>query len=290
MANPDHLALARRGQEAIAQWRLTHPNGSLDLSEAYLSEAYLRGANLTRGKLAAADLRIADLRGADLGLARLGGTVLGEVDLSQAIGLATVKHERPSSIGADTLIASLRGVGNVLTEDLAAFFQGAGVPQALLEALPGILAEVKYHACFVSYGQPDLAFAKKLSKDLEARGVSCWLYGMDATPGDRTWQEIGQERRGAEKMIVLCSAKALVRDGVLKEIEEQIDEDPNKIVPISLDDLWKEKGFRVMRGERDLKPFLLDKNYADFANLPYDQALERLLRGLSRRDAEISRR
>lgn len=148
----------------------------------------------------------------------------------------------------------------------------------------------QYYTCFIAYGQPDLKRAGKFCKDLEARGVSCWLYDMDATVGERTWREIGQKRREAEKMVVLCSMKALIREGVLKEIEEQIDEEPDKLVPISLDDLWKEPGFKVVRGERDLKPFLLDKNYADFRNLPYDQALERLLRGLSRRDAEISRR
>lgn len=109
---------------------------------------------------------------------------------------------------------------------------------------------------------------------------------MDATVGERTWGEIGQKRQEAEKMVVLCSIQALMRDGVLKEIEEQMDEDPDKMVPISLENLWEEKGFKVVgRGDRDLKPFLLDKNYADFANRPYEEALERLLRGLRRGDA-----
>lgn len=123
-----------------------------------------------------------------------------------------------------------------------------------------------------------------LCKNLESRGVSCWLYAMDATPGERTWEEIGKRRREAEKMIVLCSAQALVRDGVLKEIEEQIDEDPDKMVPVSLDNLWKERGFRVMRGNRDLKPFLLERNYADFTK-SYQEALERLIKGLERRQS-----
>jgi hypothetical protein len=117
-------------------------------------------------------------------------------------------------------------------------------------------------------------------QDLRGRGVLCWLYSIDASVGQRTWKEISQSRREAEKMVVLCSAAALVRDGVLKEIEEQIDEDPDKIVPISVDNLWKQPGFRLIRGNRDLKPFLVDRNYADFANLSYEEALERLLRGL----------
>ena len=85
-------------------------------------------------------------------------------------------------------------------------------------------------------------------------------------------------------MIVVCSAKSLIRDGVLKEIEEQIDEDPEKIIPISLDDLWKSNGFRVERGSRDLKPFLLDPNYADFSNSAYSKPFKKLLSSLTRKD------
>jgi len=81
---------------------------------------------------------------------------------------------------------------------------------------------------------------------------------------------------------VLCSSKALIREGLLKEIEEQIDEAPDKLIPISLDDLWKETGFRVMRGARDLKPFLIERNYADFAKPPYKKALAKLLEVLER--------
>ena len=33
-----------------------------------------------------------------------------------------------------------------------------------------------------------------------------------------------------------------------------MDEDPEKIIPISLDELWKHPGFRVMRGVKGGKP------------------------------------
>jgi hypothetical protein len=114
------------------------------------------------------------------------------------------------------------------------------------------------------------------------KGVTCWLYSIDATVGKRTWREIGEKRRGADKMIALCSCSALIRDGMLKEIEEQLDGDPDKLVPISLDDIWVQPGFKVIRGARDLQPFLVERNYADFKNLPYEDALARLLKGLER--------
>jgi len=322
MANPEHVAVVRKGKDAIAEWRQANPGVQLDLLRADLKGANLAGtdlsaanlfgaslvmadltranlsradlsdtnslwADLTRARLMSADLRWAhlnqaDLTAANLSRAKLGDTSLANVDLSQIIGLAAVHHEWSTSVGVDTLIASFRGAGNKLTPELRTFFQGAGVPREVLDALPGIVAEVKYYNCFISYGQPDAAFAKKLCEDLEARGVSCWLYDMDATVGEPTWREIGRVRREADRMVILCSAQALVRPGVLKEIEEQIDEDPDKVVPISLDDLWKQPGFKVVRDSRDLKPFLAARNYADFANLTYEQALERLLTGLKR--------
>lgn len=323
MANPEHVEVVRKGKDAIEEWRRANPGVKLDLGiadlpgaelggadlslaglvgaslwAATLSSASLSGATLILANLTLANLTLANLHGADLALAtlnttdlegvdlsqaRLGFTSLGNLDLSQVKGLAEVHHVAASCVAIDTLMRSFRGAGNTLTPDLQTFFRGAGVPPELLDALPGIVADVKYYTCFISYGHPDVAFATKLRQDLEARGVSCWLYDMDATVGEPTWREIGNMRREADKMVVLCSGEALIRPGVLKEIEEQKDEDPDKVLPISLDNLWKEPGFKVMRDSRDLKPFLLDRNYADFANLPYDDALERLLTGLRRR-------
>ncbi|MGD0765968.1 MAG: toll/interleukin-1 receptor domain-containing protein, partial [Dehalococcoidia bacterium] len=257
------------------------------LARASLLRADLFAADLSDTNACAADLRAANLteatlNGADLSRSRLGSTSLGDVDLSQVRGLATVDQESPSSVGVDTLVASFRGAGNKFTLDLRTFFRRAGVPQELLDALPHIVREVEYYSCFISYGQPNLEFAKKLCQDLETKGVSCWLYEMDKTPGERTWSEIGARRREADKMVALCSAAALIRPGVRKEIEEQIDEDESKLIPISLDDLWREKGFPAERDGRDLKPSLLGRNYVDFANKPYEEALEELLKGLRR--------
>jgi hypothetical protein len=280
-----------------------------DLSGVNLSDANLTWADLTDANLGGANLTDADLTGADLTSADLSGAYLSganftwafligtnltgayfdfvflpDCDLSEATGLAAVNHKGPSIIGVDTLIASCRGAGNRLTPDLESFFLGTGVPKELLAALPQIVGEVEYYSCFISYGQPDVDFAKKLHDDLVARGVSCWVYALDATPGERTWKEIGRERGHADKMVVICSTAALIRDGVLKEIEEQIDDDPEKMVPISRDDIWIQTGFRVMRGSRDLGPFLRDRNYADFSDEScYEDSLQRVLKALRRK-------
>jgi hypothetical protein len=77
---------------------------------------------------------------------------------------------------------------------------------------------------------------------------------------------------------------------LLKEIEETVDEDPSKLVPISLDNIWREEGFPVRRGARDLKPYLKDRIHADFVGWEkdekiYQKGLEKLLKGLQREKA-----
>jgi len=264
-----------------------------NLTRASLQGATLFSANLILSGFKNADLAEVDLRAAQLNYdwfmganfrgARFGYTSIAHCDLASCIGLEAALHGNPSSIGIDTLVESFQTAGNRLTPELEAFFINAGVPKELLEALPEIMAKVEHCTCFICYGEPDLDFAKNLVAGLKAEGVSCWLYSMDATPGRKTWAEIGMKRREADKMIVLCSARSLVRDGALKEIEEQIDEEPDNIIPISLDDVWKQSGFGVMRGQRDLKPFLLDKNYADFTKrTKYEESLNKLLKGLKR--------
>lgn len=298
------LAKATLGHAELFEADLT----GADLSEADLSfaslisarltAAKLRGADLTCADLTLTDLTLGDLRGADLFAtkmymtvllgadlteAQFSATCLLDVDLNEPEGLAMARHASPSALSVDTLIITLRKARGRFTKKVTAFAVNAGVSPELLAALPAILAEAKYHSCFICYGQPDLKFAQRLTKSLRGKSVSCWLYHLDATPGERTWGEIKKKRQEAGKMVVLCSNAALIRDGILKEIEEQVDEDPDKLVPISLDDIWKQPGFPVMRGSRDLKPFLLDRNYADFANLDYREALERLLGGLTLR-------
>jgi hypothetical protein len=107
---------------------------------------------------------------------------------------------------------------------------------------------------------------------------------MDSTPGRGIWEEVEQRRLEADRMLVLCSSESLLRDGVLKEIERQVDEDPTKIIPVSLDETWRQPGFHVVRGGADLKPFLLRQTLADFGNESrYAESLERLLTGLRRK-------
>ena len=83
MANPQHVALARRGPYALARWREQQwrRRGRLDLSGAALSGVKLPGADLARDELTAIDLTNADLRRADLSGANLPDSYLSRANL-----------------------------------------------------------------------------------------------------------------------------------------------------------------------------------------------------------------
>ena len=310
MANPEHVALVKKGAEAIEARRRQNHTVWLDLAGAdfftaelsgvFLSRANLSGASLdwadldeanlyeadlSGANLYSADLVGADLAGANLSEAKFNRTSVAMCDLSRCVGLQTVVHEAPSSISVDTLIESFRGAGNKLTPQLETFLRGAGVPRELLEALPGIVSEIKYRSCFVSYGEPDRGFAEKLAKDLKVREISCWLFSLDAKPGAGLVKEIEENIRRAEKMIVVCSKASLVSPGALKELKSQIRKDVDSIVPVSLDNVWAGDDFPVEWEGQNLRPFLTRQIYADFSgSVSYEEALERLLTGLRRAD------
>jgi hypothetical protein len=261
---------------------------SADLTSANLMGADLLDANLTGANLLTANFVGASLRGANLAQARCGATVFGGVDLSRCQGLEAVQHVGPSIIGVDTLLRTAMSSGGTFSPLGRTFLLSAGVPAEVLDAIPALVKKVRYYSCFIAYGGPDKVFATKLYDDLKSRGVSCWLFDADAAPGRPVWGEIGKHRREADKVVVTCSAASLVRDGLQKEIEETVDGDPSKLLPISLDAIWQERGFVVRRGDRDLKPYLVQQVYADFQGWgvdpgKYSRQLERLLsKGLSR--------
>ncbi len=273
-------------QADLSQTNLSFCNFSMaGLSEARLIAANLSFASLLRCNLRGATLSRANLTRTSFTEAVLGGTSVNTCDLNQCTGLAAATHDGPSGIGTDTLVASFRGAGNCLTEDLERFFRAAGVPGELLAALPDVVENIRYHTCLISYTQPDRSFAETLQRDLIAHGASCWLFAADHTPQERTRTGIVQRRQTAERVILLCSLAALAQDGFLNEIEDRMEEDDDSIAVVSLNQLWDHYGKLVMRSGRDLAPFLKDRSYADFGDsTPYEESLTDLLQRLERGD------
>ncbi|NTU52310.1 MAG: pentapeptide repeat-containing protein [Chlorobiaceae bacterium] len=102
-----------------------------DLRSASLVAADFRGTNLASANLRGADLQTAifgftDLAGTDFSDVSFGLTMLNFTDFSKAVGLNTVKHAKPSSIGVETILWS---EGHLSDE----FLRGCGVPKGLVE-------------------------------------------------------------------------------------------------------------------------------------------------------------
>ena len=96
MANPEHLAILKRGVEEWNAWR-QHQEVEPDLGGAQLRGAYLREANFNG----------ANLGGADLCRADLGGAGLREANLSKA-DLSAASLPIANLVGANLLGARLR--------------------------------------------------------------------------------------------------------------------------------------------------------------------------------------
>jgi uncharacterized protein YjbI with pentapeptide repeats len=151
MANPEHLAILKKGVKAWNRWRNASPLilpdllganlGDAKLSKGDLSRAKLSGANLSAAKLGKANLGVADLGGANLRWADLCGSDLREADLDRAdllqadlsgANLDTASLSETDLRGANLAEANLSGAdlfsSNLSGADLsAAKFGGANL-------------------------------------------------------------------------------------------------------------------------------------------------------------------
>jgi uncharacterized protein YjbI with pentapeptide repeats len=90
MANPEHVAMLRRGASEWNAWRKEHPEVTPDLwrleldDDVMLANADLSGARMDRAQLKRTDLRNANLAGASLECALIHGAYLGFARLAGA--------------------------------------------------------------------------------------------------------------------------------------------------------------------------------------------------------------
>lgn len=247
MANPEHIALAKKDTKTWNQWRIDNPLVPPDLSKARLigvdlcgknllganlhkadlhsaklsrtdlRAAILRGANLRGVDLSETDLNGADLRWADLSGANLvranffgvqmRGTTLIEVDLSETKGLEAVRHQGPSGIGIDTIYQSHGRIP-------AAFLRGAGIPDNFIEYMGSLTGTAfEYYSCFISYSGKDQDFAERLYADLQTNGVRCWFAPHHVQSGKKLHEQIDAAIRLHERLLLILSPTASTASG-----------------------------------------------------------------------------
>jgi hypothetical protein len=303
------------------------------LSNADLSGADLSGADFTRASLLGADLSGADLRRANFTGARLISTNLrgteltatsfnsatfsdtdlseaicrttafANTDLSKVMGLESVRHLGPSTIGTNSLIRSrgqipeffLRGCGLTPWEVLSTrLYDPALTPPQFAELQYRIFdawtkGRSMINGCFISYSWTDEKFVEKLRDRLIAEGVNVWLDRHDMIAGtiqDQVWQAI----RVHDVALLVLSESSVKSDWVENELDmaraKEKAEKRAVLCPVALDDAWKAKvDAKGGPGDpsRQLWRTLTQKLVVDFSGWKtkaFEEAFQKLVRGL----------
>lgn len=168
-----------------------------DLSDARFQDVHFSDANLTD----------TDFKGAEFKQAAFTATNLAAVK-----NLDTCKHSGPSAIDFPTL-----KVSGPLPPS---FLRGCGFPDSVIRYLNSSFSrEQDFYSCFISYSHADQAFAVRLYKRLQARGVRCWLDKHELEPGDDLHDKIQQGIRRWDKTLLCCSRAAMTSWWVDNEIK-----------------------------------------------------------------------
>jgi hypothetical protein len=268
--------------------------GEADLRQAQLAKAYLRGASFRAANLRGTDFRGADLQNANLhwadltgtnfGLAQTGSTIFANIDLSQAIGLETIQHRYPSTIGIDTIYKS----GGKIPE---VFLRGCGVPDEFIAYIGSMVGRpIEFYSCFISYSTKDQEFAERLHADLQDKGVRCWFAPHDIKGGRKIHEQIDEAIRLHDKLLLILSEDSMKSEWVNTEIakarKREVKDDKRVLFPVrlvSFDVLRDWECFDADSGKdsaREIREYFIP----DFSNWKehdsYQAAFQRLVKDL----------
>jgi hypothetical protein len=225
-----------------------------NLSWAFLGLASLINVNLTGANLSGAFLGKADLRGVNLcgaylwqvGLldtkfegATIGETVFAGIALSSCIGLDSIEHKGPSTLGVDSIIRSNGRIPK-------AFLRGVGLPDEWIDYIPSLVGDcIQFYSCFISYSSLDKPFAVRLHDALQAKGIRCWLDEKQLLPGQDISRELERGIYLWDKFLLCASKNSLTSWWVEGEIKTTFEKEQAlrkergkpvlKLIPLNLD-------------------------------------------------------
>jgi hypothetical protein len=247
--------------------------------------ARLIDADLTRVHLHWANLHSANLHGANLEEAEISSTLFSNVIcLGCAIGLESVKHAGPSTIGIDTIYRSEGKIPHV-------FLRGAGVPENFIQYMGSLVGPgIEFQSLFISYSTQDQESAVRLHADLQRNGVRCWFAPHDIQGGKKLHEQIDDAIRMHDKLLLILSQASMTSEWVKTEIakarKREIKEGRRILFPIrlcSIETLRDWECFDADTGKdsaREIREYFIP----DFSNWKdhnaYRLAFDRLLRDL----------
>jgi hypothetical protein len=173
--------------------------------------ANLDGATLIKADLAGTNFTSASLSETDFTEAEAANTIFGNLDLSVAKGLETIRHGSPSTIGIDTIYRSHGKIPEVL-------LRGCGVPDDMISYIKSIAGAIQYYKCFISYSTKDQDFADRLYADLQNKGVRCWFAPHDIQGGRKIHEQLDEAIRLHDKLLLILSEYSMNSPWVKTEI------------------------------------------------------------------------
>lgn len=247
-----------------------------NLTRANLTRAIMRKANFQKADLTGANLSHSLLTHADFTGVTIGSTVFADLDLSQVIGLDSVKHAGPSAIGIDTIYQSGGRIPEV-------FLRGAGVPNDFITFMKSLTAQAfDFYSCFISHSSKDREFVERLYADLQSNGVRCWYAPEDLKIGEPFLLGIDQGIRLHDKLLLILSEESVnsgwVQHEVLSAMSKEQGQEPWVLFPIRLDAAVMETTVpwaTLIRDSRHIANFTQWKDHDS-----YRKSFDRLLRDL----------
>ena len=194
-----------------------------DLSDSTFERAHLYGADLIGAELAHAslvgatlcgvNLREAHLDGADFTGAHFAFTVIAASDLSRAVGLDSVVHDGPSTVGIDAFLLS-RG------EIPDGFLSGTGLSPLTVEYLKSVAAAEEGllvgNSLFLLFDETDRSRARRLRAYLRMLGFQAWYWQQVAELGGHHNPDLRHRIRVDDRLLVLWSPAAETRPEILE--------------------------------------------------------------------------
>lgn len=254
-----------------------------DFTKAYIENVTFQygtdfnGADFTKAHMELVTFKGRNFTGVDFSQSEMYEVAFIDCDLSEAKGLATVKHDSSLRIDFKTINKSKGAVPRTL-------LRNAGARYDVIDAIQS-LQIFEYYSCFISYSSKDEEFATRLHTDLVAMGVRCWFAPHDMKTGDKIRTRIDEAILGNEKLLLVLSEHSIGSQWVEQEVETALDKEREQkhvvLFPIRLDNMIMESKtgwpayIRRTRHITNFQPWKDDDDYQrTFSRLLQDLIVE----------------
>jgi uncharacterized protein YjbI with pentapeptide repeats len=293
-----HLIGANLSGAKLRRAKLTEADLSgANLSGANLLGADFSGANLIEANLNKAELFRAHLNGAQLSNANLSRAICShtgfvDLDLSRVIGVESVEHWGPSSVGIDTLFLSNGKIPEV-------FLRGCGVPEALIGYLPYVfraIQPIQFYSCFISYNHNDEEFAKRLHSRMLQEKLRVWYAPEDIKGGQRIFDQVDRAIHVQDKLLLVLSDASMRSAWVETELRSALGREQKEsrqiLFPIRITSWEAAAAWKCFDSDtgRDLARLVREYHIPDFSNWKdhdaFETAFARLLDDLKANESQ----